>query len=609
MNAGPLASLISDFAQNWAMHRPALSVSLAGAELEVDQEHSLHGELFALCSGRSASLPFFPASGDVVWCTVAPDADSLRQTVAALGAWALPSLGGTTSGDGYIRPGSAKGELASKILAASPDGYYRWRCPRPKCDRVLEKLQLLRCLENVRPARAQPPRPSLYELRARFASALLVGDRAGAEELIGQLDLFQLETAVNTQFMRIRMWHRFGELDRIRNHPDLPHLLAQPLPPRVRAWIDEACGTSTLPALTVPATLAPATLLPAPPPPAAAEPVAPVEPEAPPAPPLITWIDWFGAIKAGRKAEAEAFLQEQRSEDAQDFSVGRIEALCACLDELALDDALRSRERSLILPAVGETLERYVRESGFPRSNLGTFYLHLLRLWCLLHRGNSAGQEHGHVLLELACALLKLNANAGEVCQTLEDWWRAKPAPSQLYFALDAIELMERELPDPQPAVNLWIEAADVIKRAAESLPSADRELWRRVGRRLGFDEETISQYLPPEPPEEKPADPLAAAGLKHIAIVCLREPQAKQAAEEIKARSGAKVTVVTATGAGAQTAQACTADVVLFVWLASTHAVFRAFDSFDRQRFCYVQGTGSSSIVRSLERWSIHSL
>jgi hypothetical protein len=175
-----------------------------------------------------------------------------------------------------------------------------------------------------------------------------------------------------------------------------------------------------------------------------------------------------------------------------------------------------------------------------------------------------------------------------------------------LTAGVDAIEIMERDLPDAKPAANLWIEAADVIKRSVDSLPSADRELWRRVGKRLGFDEATISDYLPPYAAGVAGESLLSSAGLKHVAIVCLREQQAKQAAEEISSRSGAKVTVVTATTAGSQTTQACTADVVLFVWLASTHAVFRAFDGFDRQRFCYVQGTGSSSIVKALERWLI---
>jgi len=519
--------------------------------------------------------------------------------VTALGAWALPSFGGTPSGDGYIRPGSAKSGLASKILAASPDGYYRWRCPRPNFDRVLAKLQLLRSLENVRPARAQPPRPSLYELRARFASALLIGDREGAEAIIGQLDLFQLETAVNTQFMRIRMWHRFGELDRIRNHPDLPHLLAQPLPPRVRAWIDEACGTPSVPVPPTPTPPPPAPEPPAPP---------PIEPEAPPVPPLNTWIDWFGELKAGRKEAAEAFFQEQRPEDAQDFSAGRVEALCSCLDDIVLDDALRSRERGLILPAVGELLERYVREPGFPRSGLGSFYLSLLRLWCFLHAGNSAGQEHGHVLLELANALLQLNQNAEEVRQTLEDWWRAKPAPSQLAFALDAIELLDRELPGTEATANLWLAAAEVVQRNAQSLAPTDRALWRRAGLRLGIDEAAIAEYLPPEPPAAEQIDPLQEAGLHHVAIVCLREEQAREAAAIIRERAHADVSIVASTNAGHETTNARQADVVLFVWMASTHAVFRAFDGFDRKRFCYVQGTGASSIVRSLERWATSS-
>jgi hypothetical protein len=189
----------------------------------------------------------------------------------------------------------------------------------------------------------------------------------------------------------------------------------------------------------------------------------------------------------------------------------------------------------------------------------------------------------------------------------LESWWKAKPAPSQLYFALDAIELLERELPGTEAPVELWLAAADVIKRASDALPASDRALWRRIGTRLGFDDATISQYLPPELPEDQEEDPLTAGGLKHVAIVCLRKQQAEQAADEIQKRSGAKVTVVLSTTAGAETLLACTADVVLFVWLASTHAVFRAFDTYDRQRLVYVQGTGASSIVKSLERWTVN--
>lgn len=593
MNAGPFASLIADFAQNWAVHRPALSVSLAGSEIEVELDHPLHGELDELCTGRSASLPFFRNSNEVFWCTLAPDGDALRKAVSALHTWVLPSFGGAASGDGYVTPDSSKDGLAAKILAASPDGYYRWRCPKPNFDQVLAKFQLQRSLEKARPEREQLSCPSLYEQRARFASALLIGDRAGAEHIIGQLDLYQLETAVNTQFMRIRMWHHFGELDRIREHPDLPHLLAQPLPPRVRAWIQEALGADKLPEAIAPA---PATA-PAEAAKAAAEEVAPSAP--------LAWADWAELVKSGNRSASEQFIQDRPEGTSVELSAAAADVLVEKLEEFYGDDVLRTRERNLILQGASELLNEYIREPGFPRAELGKLYLALFQLWGALHAGNTAGKEHGHVLLELASALLQLNESQAEVCIALEKWWQAKPSVSQIFFALDAIELMDRELPDQKSAVNLWVSAADVIKRSPDSLSPSDRDLWRRVGARLGFDAGTIAEYLTPEPPEEKPVDILAEPGLKHVAIVCLREQQVKQAAEDIHKRSGAKVTVVTATSAGAETTMACTADVVLFVWMASTHAVFRAFDGFDKKRFCYVQGTGASAIIRSLERWT----
>jgi hypothetical protein len=589
MNAGPLAPLIADFAQNWAAQQPDLAVSVVGAEVDVDEGHPLFGELTSLCNGSSASLPFFAKANEVLWCTIAPDNDALRQSVAALHAWVLPSFAGAGTEDGYVQPQVAKGGLAAKIIASSPDGYYRWRCPRAKLPQIIEKLRLQRSLEAIRPPRTRPPRPSLYELRARFAAALLIGDRDGAEEIISQLDSLQLETAVNTQFMRIRMWHHFRELDRIRDHPALPHLLAQPLPPRVRSWIDEALGVQAAPAIVPP---------PEPPPAAAKAEVTQI------APVPLTWADWFAFVKVGKKVAADLFLQERQASASSDFSSSVIETLVGGLEEFFVEEALRNRERGAILEGVSEIIEQYVREPEFPRPALGKFYLVLLQLWGALHAGTSIGREHGHVLLELASALLRLNLEPKEVRKSLEDWWRAKAAPSQLPFALDAIELLERELPGTDATGNLWVEAADVIKRSTEALPTSDRELWRSAGNRLGIDADAVAEYLPPEAAPGEGVDTFVAAQLHHVAIICLREEQANQAANVIRERSGAKVTIVTATAAGAETTQACQADVVLFVWMASTHAVFRAFDRFDRKRFCYVQGTGSSSIVRTLERW-----
>lgn len=596
MNVGPFAPLIGQFSENWRANAPEFTVSITGQELDLEENHPLYGALVSLCSGRSASLPFFAKDNEVVWCTIAPNSDSLREAVASLHAWVLPSFGGEKAGDGYVQPGTATGMLASAIVSVSPNGYYRWRCPRKVLSRVCDNLRLRYSLEAVRPARTRPPRPSLYELRARFAAALLVGDREGAEEIIQLLDSLQLETAVNTQFMRIRLWHHFREYERIRTHPDLPLLVAQPLPPSVRAWIDEALQSS----VPVPAP-APEEAVLQPEPPSTTIP-APEEP--PPSPGERTWEDWFKDLRRGDQTAAGHFLAEHAPKTPDDLPPAEIRALVAAIEELYLDDALQERERDLVAPGIAEFLEEFVREQDFPRVELGDLYLALLRLWSALYAGAYSSQPLGHVLLELAGAALALNRAPADVLLIIEEWWKARPSRSQLPFALDAIELLEREYPHPEAPTNLWFSAADVILRSPDALVTSEKVLWRRVGKRLGIDDPTIEHYVPPDF-EVEDLDALANAKLRHVAIVCMREPQAREAAEQVAARSGAEVTLVTGKSAGAETDHARTADVILFVWMATSHAVFRAFDGVDRKRIGYVQGTGVSSIVRALERWA----
>jgi predicted DNA-binding protein len=439
-------------------------------------------------------------------------------------------------------------------------------------------------LEDRSPPRSRPHRPSLYELRARFSSALLVGDREGAEQVIECLDELQLDSAVNTQFMRIRVWHHFHEYERIRGHPDLDRLRTQPLPGRVEQWITEALTGGEAQEIgkeaVVTVVLDESTV------------------------PLTGWHAWFALILSGERNAAESTLTERTKRSAAELSRADIAQFVEDIEDLYLADALLKRERDFLSQGIADFLQDFVREPEFPRAIFGNLYLALLRLWGTLHGGTSAGQEHGHVLLELASASLQLNRGPDEVLQIVERWWEARPSRSQLPFLLDAIELLEREFPKPEASANLWLGAADLILRSPGALTPSETALWRRVGQRLGIDQASIAHYLPKEPVEGE-LDPLVERKLKHVAIVCMRERQAREAADQIILRSRANVTIVTETVAGAETNHARTANVILFVWMASTHAIFRAFDGFDRRRFCYVQGTGAASIVRTLERWA----
>jgi len=233
------AAVLQAFNRNWEQLRPELTVQILGKDIQFDQSHSLSAELTALCSGMAASLPYFTEEV-VIWCTIAPSAHDLRSAVANLRAWLLPSFGGESGGDGFISSLNAKGELSQRLLVIAPDGYFRWRCKQESFSAVIDKLALSRALMMQRPSRAHRRQPSLYELRARFSAQLLIGNRSGAEETIALLDELQLDSAVNTEFMRIRMWHHFREFARIRRYPQLERLRMQPLPLRVQQCLAEA---------------------------------------------------------------------------------------------------------------------------------------------------------------------------------------------------------------------------------------------------------------------------------------------------------------------------------------------------------------------------------
>jgi hypothetical protein len=96
----------------------------------------------------------------------------------------------------------------------------------------------------------------------------------------------------------------------------------------------------------------------------------------------------------------------------------------------------------------------------------------------------------------------------------------------------------------------------------------------------------------------------LVVAGLKKIAIVTLQERAGRLARDQLVARTKADIFLVSSHVADEATEAAVEADLVLFVWAATKHAVLRAFDGV-RDKLAFVQGTGPASIVLAAERWA----
>jgi hypothetical protein len=160
--------------------------------------------------------------------------------------------------------------------------------------------------------------------------------------------------------------------------------------------------------------------------------------------------------------------------------------------------------------------------------------------------------------------------------------------------------------PHPDEVVDLWAEAVGLAQRKKIVLSPVQMRLWKRVAGLLELDATAVAQDLASLRPlvEVQQIDALANTTWQKIAIVSLQETAAREAARELQLRTKAEVIVVTSLVQDGLTKTAKTADVILLVWAACSHAVYRAFDDC-RARVAYVQGTGTSSIVAAAERWA----
>ena len=736
-------ALLGQFSSSWP-EVDRISLPAPGESFRLTQ-HRLAGEIEALVRGAAASLPYHTRNR-VGWVTVAPSAEALRAAVEGLRAWVIPSVGWEDASQPYVAPDEARGRLGTPILLTSPAGYFRWHCEPSQFNVVVARLQAMRRLAARRPAFVRDRLPSLLELRQRFRLCLLTGDRRAAEKAVQEIDLHQLDSALNTQLMRVRLRDAFFEYDAIVADPALDTIVRARLPNAVRIAIVrahvatylapferageyrqalEAYGAQVHPvvggllefcrgsdglevakALTYRAlrradwhaaksfselyggALHPLLVLI---PDGALEtgqrgqaPVA--ETAAIPAStigdqwhdavsrwdvrrvqelglealsqsskelPLVvraglsavlresleelpnalldealrvfsgregipferpalaqTWTEFLDRVRHGNWDVALRFIEAPERPTLEAMSQLEFDAAAESMEELLTDPSVRMNARAARVLADGLPVfvEEFVSEPEFPRSPLCKLYMQLLRLWVEVRRGSTFPPD-GQVLLVLALAVLQSpERQDAEVGALVREWWDARRVPALLPYALEAVELLVDQCADQSMALGLWLDGAVLVRTEAAELVPGERELWRRLGARLGVDSATVDDCLGPDGVGALETDPLQGTGLEKIAIVSLQQRAAEEAGALISERTGAQVSIIAETEAGKATKNAATADAILFVWSANKHAVYRAFDTV-RERLVYVQGTGAGSIVRALERWAAKRL
>lgn len=710
-------TVLTSLSRSWPTN---LAISIRDRVVENIQRHPLRDEIAAFENRERCSLPYFrPTANEIAWVSMARDVDELQSVIQDLRCWLLPSFAWQDSGGWLVTEPSPTGGIGSLILGMSPAGYCRWKSRLATFNRVVEKLNRMRALQQARPQHVTIRVPSLLEARQQFLSALVAGDQSAVEATIAVIDRNKLDTADNTLFMRVRCWNRFGQIDRIVRGRELEHLTRLRVPHRIRLYVLRAFHESfllehennndadaalqsyridihdrlscmirlsqpsdgrfalrllayraaVLQDVTVATELAEssddevvakvlspllgqspiqisidgqffearkrqdwpevqrlgvqmldqgdeyasilwkslefsinpeleATLL------AHWESVeAESEIQSPNIP--QTWDEWFGSLTEDRPTQFQALLENRQPIDLDGLAPSDVSSLHEVLERCYVEASIETdnRTRQLLLSGLPEFMEDFIVEPNFPRDSLADIYLDLFRLWSATKRG-SAYPPDAQVLLNLAEGVLQFRPGAeSEVVDQLRTWWENRPIKALLPFLLGIVDLLDHIGSEGQ-CESFWVVGAEFLLRHNQpSLTPGERALWRQIGSRIGYDEGILDEYLP-IPAIEAEVDPLQTANLRKVAIVSMRERQAREAAAMISERCGAEAVIVSDKVAGAATDKAVTADVVLFVWAATSHAVFRAFDGMDRQRLAYVQGTGAGSIVLALERW-----
>lgn len=632
-------------------------------------ERARHGEI--------STFPYaLPAKGTVHWVSFGGDSRGLLEYAEDLRAWILPNYG--TSGDLNFARSYSKGRLAKLVHTVSPSGYLRWSSDLKNLTTILRILNQMHALLTSMPNLSSTSPPSVHVLRFRFVSALRCGDWEDAEQVINDIDRWNLEQAHKTMQMRLRLLGESREhaalLDMVERHglwalshptriaeaivDAVIHEILQPMVvsqspdiicQKIRPWYSKLI--TTLPLVELQESRAPLfayfacidddartalALLSDLPSDLAdfirkrfdetplsnevkavtsksnqnTDPVEKVKQEFEstsieiPNPRQSYWSELQTLVRQGNLTALELHLSEL---DAC-LSLNRdlLDAIPDVVIDLISDPNIESSSasRNALHELMTSLVDLIFNLPGFPNKKHIDIYLSVAEALVYL-RGDSASEEDAHILHGLLASIANLSTTSLQSCtKLLRAWWQLRPVLPRLNWLLTVLDSLAPLHPHPDEMLDLWVEAVGLAHRKQLTLTPSEYRLWKRVANLLELDENAVAKDLETlqSLAQVQQVDSLANVPWQKIAIISLQESAAREAARELQSRTNAEVIVVTSLVQDGLTKTAKAADLILFVWAASSHAVYRAFDDC-RSRLVYVQGTGTSSIIAAAEQ------
>lgn len=265
----------------------------------------------------------------------------------------------------------------------------------------------------------------------------------------------------------------------------------------------------------------------------------------------------------------------------------------------------KASSRLMLQDAFASMIGVVIDAPGFPVLNHLNLYISLAEGLVFL-KGETASEEDSQLLLGLISAISFLSPKSSADCVNIvKNWWVSRPSLPRLTWLLGSIDCLLTAHQSSHQLIDIYMAGLIFASNNKYTAGISEFKSWKKIGSRLEINAENLLASIEPPLMTNTP-DVLKEINIHNISIVSLKESSAKEAADELRKRVGAnlKVNVITSQVSNSLAKNAENSDLILFVWSASTHAVYRSFDKC-RDKLCYVQGTGSSSIINAAERWA----
>ena len=630
-------------------------------EGKLHDTHMFAQQVNAFLEGYAITLPYPINNRKYAWLSFAENPNDFKKQIVDIRSWIIPNYGWEDK-NSLVTKSDKTGSFQDDVFQFSPHGYYRWFSKMSDGLTILKKLNKAQYLKSKIPQRSSSIKLGIVALRREFSISLANSNFENAASIINEIDKRQLDTAANSNALRIQLLYATQDYRGIVEFPNLENLITVRPPRKVKEAIlvahhsvyleeleeqklfDQAldqyfklhgnlaglassissddsrilklkyydCITSEIePNVDLPQnfsgddalnwlidlskkreeitenfstkdlnTNAQAI-------------ASKVELH-------LNWSNLHGAIKNNEFSKVRSFLEEVENAPF-DWVPSDADFLTEVFTdpEISEDIAKQVLTEEILISVV----DNFIAEPSFPRAPLLDLYKEILSVWIDYHAG-STKPNTSEFILTLCEAILELDVNELSLIKTvIEDWWRTgAESYRRLPWLSEALTLLIEKDRNAE-LETLWITGATLISNSKTMISVEDQIMWRSLGSFTSLDPETVDELLDFEEAEiDEEGDVLTQCDFSKVSIVTLNERTARIAKREIETRTRAKVIIVSDLSAGEGTDSALLSDVVLFVSGAVKHAVYRAFDG-RRDILEYVQGKGSSSIVRALER------